>query len=102
MVETRSTGRLPNAVCIGTLSRVSTMHKRNLWAAVPDEVTETEHQNTHANELNDAGDVGIERFDEIGKHRRKRQRTEALTEGYCCGHGHGSEFPFLAPVLSGC
>ena len=70
----------------------------NCSGFIPDEVAKAEH---HTRELNDAGQVGIERFNEVGKHGRERQRTEALSEGDCCEHGHGGELPLLAPILDG-
>jgi hypothetical protein len=74
-VVTRSTGRLPKAVCIGTLWWVSMfgsfetlLCKGALLVYVPDEVTEAEHQNTYSSELDDTSEVGVEGFYQISRH----------------------------------
>jgi hypothetical protein len=65
---------------------------------VPDEVTESEHQNCHAGELDSIGERAVESLNVIAKHRRQGQRAKALGEGNeACGHD-SRDFPSSRPV----
>lgn len=47
----------------------------------PDEVTESQHEDTYACELHCAGEIGVEVLNICGKHGREREWTETLSEG---------------------
>lgn len=64
----------------------------------PDEVAETQHEDTDSRELDHIVQVRIEFFDVIAKHGRQRQWPKALCEsdhGRRCDAEH---LPPLAPI----
>jgi hypothetical protein len=46
----------------------------------PDELLKPSTKDTHAGELDSASQVGVESFDELGKHGREREGAKALHE----------------------
>lgn len=82
MVEKIRTGRRPKEVWIGTLVELG----KWLWlieCAIPNEVTETQHENADTSELHDICQTSIKCFHELWKHRCQRKRSETLCERYC-------------------
>lgn len=67
---------------------------------LPEEVTESEHQNAHTSELNNIGKVALERLHQIAEHGCQGQRPDTHDETGKDGHEAGAEFPVPVPVLS--
>lgn len=65
----------------------------------PEEIAESEHQDTHTGELNNTSEVRVERFHQLRKHRSQSQRSYTLTERGGRRNGHGAHFPEAVPVL---
>lgn len=71
-------------------------HKLN---SVPYEIAKSKHQNRDTSELYHIVQVGIERLDQVGDHRRQGKWTHALNEGCTRCTGQGREFPKGIPIL---
>lgn len=64
----------------------------------PDEVTESEDQDSHACELHNSRQARVEILHVIRKHRRESQRPESLREGDECGSSDAAGLPERRPV----